>query len=151
MWDGRVSCLSLIPLVELSCSLQSSTAWKIQYGGWTFYDVSAPSKKSRLQSRLMKFIHGFQFYLCPAATLRQNYWDLTRWWRQRRGHNMYILTECFLIQVYKPLILLSVVWYCFYRRAYFWPCYNFSACLYTLLGSDLDANPIPIWRKEFEI
>ena len=28
-------------------------------------------------------------FTCPAATLRQNYWDLTWWWRQRRGRNMY--------------------------------------------------------------
>ena len=31
----------------------ASTAWKIQDGGWTFYDLSARSKKSRLLCRLI--------------------------------------------------------------------------------------------------
>ena len=46
------SCLSFTPSVELSFSLQSPTASKIQDGGRTFYNVSDRTKKSLLLCRL---------------------------------------------------------------------------------------------------
>ena len=50
------SCLSFTHSVEVSFSLQSSTAWKIHDGGRTFYDVSAGTKKSRLLLRLLSWL-----------------------------------------------------------------------------------------------
>lgn len=56
-WDRHLDRLSLTPLVDLSFSLQSSTARKISDGGRSFYDVSAHSKKSNLLRRLLQNGH----------------------------------------------------------------------------------------------